>query len=142
MAKRGPKPKVIDWPKFEMACQLIATLEETAGLLGVSPDTLEARVKEKYGKKFVDVLSELSGPSKVSLRRTQFKMAQTNPALAIWLGKQYLGQSEKVMANTRESRDDAEFCDKFFGFNRNGNGKHGNNGHGGNGEHGGNGKAH
>ena len=128
MAKRGPKPKVIDWPKFEMACQLIATLEETAGLLGVSADTLEARVKEKYGKKFFEVLSELSGPSKVSLRRTQFKMAQTNPALAIWLGKQYLGQSDKFMANTKETKDDEEFRNQFFGFGRNGNGHKNRNG--------------
>lgn len=128
MAKPGPKPKVIDWDKFEFACRLIATLEEISGLLRVSEDTLEKRVKEKYGKGFAEVLSELSGDAKISLRRIQFKMAQTNPALAIWLGKQHLGQSEKVMANTRESRDDQEFCDRFFGFHRNGNGKHNGNG--------------
>lgn len=31
----------------------------------------------------------------VSLRRKQFAMAEKNPTMAIWLGKQYLGQSDK-----------------------------------------------
>jgi len=139
MAKRGPKPKVIDWEKFEFACSLLATLDETSGLLGVSPDTLEARVKDKYGKKFNEVLNDLSGQSRVSLRRTQFKMAQTNPTMAIWLGKQWLGQTDKVMAQNNDTKDDENFRNAFFGFHPNGNGKHygrnGKNGHkNGNGE--------
>ena len=32
---------------------------------------------------------------KASLRRTQFRMAETSAAMAIWLGKQYLGQKDK-----------------------------------------------
>jgi hypothetical protein len=31
----------------------------------------------------------------MSLRRWQMKMAQTNATMAIWLGKQYLGQSDR-----------------------------------------------
>lgn len=31
---------------------------------------------------------------KVGLRRAQFKMAEHNPSMAIFLGKQYLGQNE------------------------------------------------
>jgi len=31
----------------------------------------------------------------VSLRRKQFAMAEKNPTMAIWLGKQYLGQSDR-----------------------------------------------
>lgn len=135
MAKRGPKPKVIDWEKFEFACRLIATLEETSGLLSVSEDTLEKRVKEKYGKGFAEVLADLSGPSKISLRRTQFKMAETNPTMAIWLGKQWLGQTDKNMVQASESKDDESFRNAFFGFHPNGNGKHRGNGkHNGNGD--------
>jgi len=33
---------------------------------------------------------------KASLRRTQWLMAQRNPAMAIWLGKQWLGQRDKA----------------------------------------------
>lgn len=51
-------------------------------------------------------------------------------------------RTQNTNLNMNGTPDDAAFCDQFFGFNRNGNGKHGNNGHGGNGEHGGNGKAH
>lgn len=32
----------------------------------------------------------------MSLRRTQFKLAEKNPTMAIWLGKQYLGQRDNV----------------------------------------------
>ena len=32
----------------------------------------------------------------MSLRRLQFRMAEKSPAMAIWLGKQYLGQTDKI----------------------------------------------
>lgn len=33
---------------------------------------------------------------KASLRRYQFKMAEKNPTMAIWLGKNWIDQSDKV----------------------------------------------
>jgi hypothetical protein len=33
---------------------------------------------------------------KARLRRTQFKLAETNVAMAIWLGKQLLGQRDRI----------------------------------------------
>lgn len=30
----------------------------------------------------------------MSLRRSQFRIAETNATMAIWLGKQYLGQKD------------------------------------------------
>ena len=32
----------------------------------------------------------------MSLRRSQFRIAETNPTMAIWLGKQYLGQKDRA----------------------------------------------
>ena len=32
----------------------------------------------------------------MSLRRTQFKLAEKNPTMAIFLGKQYLGQRDNI----------------------------------------------
>ena len=32
----------------------------------------------------------------MSLRRNQFKLSETNVTMAIFLGKQYLGQSDKI----------------------------------------------
>ena len=37
---------------------------------------------------------EKRGKGKISLRRAQFRLAEHNAAMAIWLGKQYLGQRE------------------------------------------------
>lgn len=129
--KRGPgqPKKVIDWNKFEAVCALSATLKEICGVLGVSDTTLEKMVKEKYGKPFEQMLDDLSGPAKVSLRRNQFRMAETNPTMSIWLGKQWLGQTDKVMAQTNGTTDDERFRNDFFGFHRNGTGKHNGNGH-------------
>lgn len=36
-----------------------------------------------------------SADGKISLRRTQFRMAETNVSMAIWLGKQILGQKDQ-----------------------------------------------
>ena len=44
---------------------------------------------------------------KRSLRRIQFKLAEKNPTMAIWLGKQYLGQRDNIdVANTDLSKVD------------------------------------
>ena len=40
--------------------------------------------------------SKRSAGGLTSLRRIQFSMAHTNVAMAIWLGKQYLGQKDIV----------------------------------------------
>ena len=86
----------IDYSLFESLCEIQCTLPEIAGVLKVSEDTVERRVKEKYGETFAETYKKLSAPGLMSLRRHQFRMAETNPTMAIWLGKQYLGQSDKT----------------------------------------------
>ena len=44
---------------------------------------------------FSEVFKRKRGKGKISLRRSQFQLAQTNPTMAIWLGKQWLGQTDK-----------------------------------------------
>lgn len=86
----------IDWPKFEFGCQIMATKEEICHWLKVSESTLERHIKGKYGDTFEGVFKRLSADGKISLRRMQFKKAQEgNVPMLIWMGKQYLGQSEK-----------------------------------------------
>ena len=92
--KTGRPKLVVDWKKFETACSLLATQEEMCGLLNISPDTLSRRVKEKYKVTFAEYIKKSGSLAKVSLRRTQFAMAKNSVAMAIWLGKQYLGQRE------------------------------------------------
>lgn len=86
----------IDYSLFESLCQIQCTLPEIAGVLKVSEDTVERRVKEHYGETFAETYKKHSAPGLMSLRRHQFRMAESNATMAIWLGKQYLGQSDKT----------------------------------------------
>lgn len=72
------------------------TLNEIAGWFECSPDTIERRVKEVHGINFADYFGQKRGKGKIALRRKQMQVALSgNTTLLIWLGKQYLGQSDK-----------------------------------------------
>lgn len=84
--------KEIDWNTLNGCVQIQCTGEECASVLNIDYDTLNARIKEKYGYGFSDYFRKKSGKGKASLRRRQFEMAKNNPTMAIWLGKNMLGQ--------------------------------------------------
>ena len=48
---------------------------------------------------FSEVFKEKRGLGKISLRRNQFRLAEKSATMAIWLGKQYLGQKDQVEAS-------------------------------------------
>lgn len=93
--KRGRPPKEIDKGQFEKLCELQCTLEEMAGYFDVSDRTLEEWCKRTYGMNFFDIFQQKRQAGKITLRRSQFRLAQKNAAMAIFLGKNYLGQSDK-----------------------------------------------
>lgn len=93
---RGRPRKKIDKDQFEKLCQMQCTLVEIAGFFRCSDDTIENWCKREYKQNFSDIYKTLSVGGKISLRRTQFKLAEKSPAMAIFLGKQYLGQSDVV----------------------------------------------
>ncbi len=102
-AKRGPKPIEIDWDEFDKLCAMQCTLKEIAAWFNCSPDTIENRCKEVQGEKFSDYYEKKSAYGKISLRRKQFQIAtegRGSVPMAIWLGKQYLGQSDKIDSTT------------------------------------------
>lgn len=88
--------KEIDQKQFENLCGLQCTLEEFCGWFNVTDKTLDSWCKRTYGKHFSEVFREKRGTGKISLRRSQFQLAQTNATMAIWLGKQYLGQRDQI----------------------------------------------
>lgn len=69
------------------------TSKEAAAVLQVSEPTLFDFFKRS--KKARETWDSNRDSGKASLRRHQFKMAETNPTMAIWLGKQYLSQHDK-----------------------------------------------
>lgn len=96
MAKGRPR-KEIDKAQFEKLCGLQCTLTEIAGFFDCSEDTIESWAKRTYKVTFSEAFKTYSAPGKISLRRYQFKMAEHNAAMAIWLGKQWLNQTDHVL---------------------------------------------
>lgn len=90
----GRPRKQIDQKLFEELCQIHCTEQEIIHIFKVSEDTLVAWCKRTYGETFLEAYKRLSAGGKMSLRRQQFKIAETNATMAIWLGKQYLGQKD------------------------------------------------
>ena len=86
----------IDRKQFENLCGLQCTLEEICGWFGVCSDTLESWCKRTYKMNFSEVFKQKRGVGKISLRRSQWRLAEKNANMAIWLGKQYLGQRDIV----------------------------------------------
>lgn len=93
-SKNGVVGKAIDQKQFEKLCSMLCTEIEIAGYFGVTHDTVNAWCKKTYKKTFEEAFAELSVLGKISLRRYQFQQAETNPTMAIWLGKQILGQRD------------------------------------------------
>ena len=87
---KGRPPKPVDENiVFELA-RLMCTNVEIAGILRISHDTLT--------RNYRDILDEGRSDAKVCLRREQFRKAmEGNVQMLIFLGKQYLNQSEIVV---------------------------------------------
>lgn len=114
------RPKIkIDKNSFEKLCGLQCTEEEIAGFFDCSVDTIERFCKREYKASFADVFNKKRSSGKISLRRNQFKLAEKSASMAIWLGKQYLGQTDKVMNIITD--DDADPLSKAFEELMNGN---------------------
>lgn len=94
--------KPIDKTEFEKLCGLQCTKEEICGWFDVTDKTLAKWCKETYQEDFSVVFGEKRGLGKISLRRAQFRLAEKSAAMAIWLGKQYLGQKDTVEYNDKE----------------------------------------
>ena len=87
----------IDWKKVENMCLIHCTGEEIAAILGIDYDTLQKAVKRVFKIHFTDYYKQKSAGGKMSLRRRQYTSAMDgNSTMLIWLGKQWLGQSDKL----------------------------------------------
>jgi hypothetical protein len=93
--KRTGRPKKqIDMQQLEALCRIQCTEEEIAAVLGVSTEWLRYNKKNKA---FLEVMQSGREKGKTSLRRKQYEMAMMGDrVMLIWLGKQYLGQSDKM----------------------------------------------
>lgn len=97
MGRKMARPEIkIDWETVSKLCGLHCTGEEIAGFLEVSYDTLERACKRENKLSFAEYYGQKSAQGNISLRRKQHEVAMAgNPRMLIWLGKQYLGQTDK-----------------------------------------------
>ena len=95
MSRTGRPHKEINRRVFEQLCGLHCTIEDISNWFECTPKTLESWCKREYGSTFYQVYREKRVLGNVSLRRAQWKLAEKSAAMAIFLGKNYLGQSDK-----------------------------------------------
>ena len=102
MASKEKKPKKVGRPKtilnldeLEKLCRLNCTMPEIASYFNVPLRTLEDKyTNDKEIRKTID---KGRNQGKLSLRRKQIQILDetNNATMAIWLGKQLLGQRDK-----------------------------------------------
>jgi hypothetical protein len=105
--------KQIDKKTFEGLCGIQCTQEEICSVLDVSTDTLDRWCQREYGCHFSEVFKNKRNVGKMSLRRTQFRLAEKSSGMAIWLGKQYLDQVDRFETKTIVE-DDADALSRAF----------------------------
>ena len=102
MARTGRPRKEINQKLFENLCGIQCTEVEICAALECSEDTLNRWCKRTYKATFAETYKSKSQMGKSSLRRMQFKLAEKSASMAIWLGKQYLGQKDQVETTIAE----------------------------------------
>lgn len=101
----GRPRKEIDQTQFEKLCGLQCTKEEIAGWFDCSEDTIENWCHKTYDESFSAVFSKKREAGKISLRRSQWRLAEKSASMAIFLGKNYLRQSDHVVIEDRSALD-------------------------------------
>lgn len=88
--------KEINWEEFDKLCRMQCTRKEIAAFFECDEKTISAAVEREKGISYSLYSEEKAAEGKQSLRRKQLQVAMGgNVTMLIWLGKQYLGQSDK-----------------------------------------------
>jgi hypothetical protein len=102
--KIGRPRKQIDRSQFEKLCMMFATRDEICSWFDTTSKTLDRWCKDEYGEPFSTVYKQKREGGKISLRRQQLQLASKSAAMAIFLGKQYLGQTDQGERNSVEEQ--------------------------------------
>lgn len=112
MAKRGRPPAEFDKKEFMNLVGLGCTQEEISWWFRdetgkpANIDTLSRWCKRTFGDNFQEYYKKNGGMAlKISLRKSQLKLAEKSAAMAIFLGKNYLGQKDMPDMSNKEAVD-------------------------------------
>jgi hypothetical protein len=93
--KLGRPVKKVDWDQVRKLCYIQCTQGEIADVLKLHLQTLDSACLRDHSMHFCDYYKMHTSEGKASLRRTMYKTAMRgNPAMQIWLSKNYLGMKE------------------------------------------------
>ena len=102
------RPKIqIDYNTVEKLANIQCTQEEIASFLDISVRTLQR------DEEFCRIYKKGQENGKMSLRRMQYKLAEKNTAMAIFLGKQYLGQKDNIEVEHKDLSKVEELLSKI-----------------------------
>jgi hypothetical protein len=108
MNSKTPKKK-INYERIKELAGWFCSEEEIADILEIEIDTLKSdgKIQKNYRKSFSTTVSEL--------RKIQLELARKgNPAMLALLGKQYLGQRDKVDVSNKALDYDLSKLPDFF----------------------------
>ncbi|TXD47358.1 hypothetical protein [Polaribacter sp. IC073] len=103
------RPKItIDWKQVDKLLAIFCEGTEIASYLGMHPNTFYDRVQEEFKMSFTDYKRQKGELGNIVLRKAQFEAAtEGNTSMMIFLGKQKLGQSDKIETiNKNENKID------------------------------------
>lgn len=106
--------KEINQKLFENLCAIQCTKEEVCTVLDVTDKTLESWCKRTYKEGFSEIFAKKRENGKASLRRTQFELAKKNATMAIFLGKQYLGQKDDYALQVSHEDDSSRALNEYI----------------------------
>jgi hypothetical protein len=95
--------KEIDKEQFEKLCGMQCTKEEICAWFDITDKTLDRWVSEQYKAGFSEIFAKKREKGKISLRRAQFRLAEKSATMAIFLGKNYLGQKDSIEYEDKEA---------------------------------------
>lgn len=109
---RGRPPKEFDKKAFADLVALGCSQEEICWYFRdetgkpANVDTLSRWCKRTYDQNFQEYTKSNGGMhAKIALRRNQLKLSEKSAAMAIFLGKNWLGQSDNPAFNNAEDSD-------------------------------------
>lgn len=119
MAKAGRPKKEFDIKAFVDLVGLGCSQEEICWFFRdengkpANIDTLSRWCKRTFGSNFQEYFRQNGGMAmKIKLRRNQFKLSEKSAAMAIFLGKNYLGQKDVIETNEQDNG----ILDKFVEY--------------------------
>ncbi len=105
---RGQPPKEINWELVDSLLHIQCTRREVAGVLKCAESTVTDACVREHGISFREYANARRAGGAASLRRVQWDLAvnKQNPRMLIHLGKQVLGQTDKIETSSKQPRLD------------------------------------